>query len=520
MNRSFKLSLFSFFYLLAFSSCDNQNENVDPTTKEKNELTVEKLYDADSNLKREFGKALVKSLNESKALRDLIKNESLKMFDNDYDVLYQMIKDEKLENNLTFRQILIKNLGSEALLNQIEISNPTLTIFVPELPENSFSAEIWDTQTQIPAVAIRLTTSNDVPVINQDGSEEIIEAKYTPAFPVIVLKNNERIVSNNISNNKNIKTSLVSRVNGVEYKFLDDCFDKSKNSKNGFLRTVSSAVLDPKVITAYNTYTGSNVDGWQRDYIYYNITPGTPKGPFKYDFQETITSFSLQGNPTAAYNTIADQTGDPTLGEKALGNSTGNILSGGSWTGGNFEFKIRTIVNGKNGIGSEIIKYFTATGNDLFDCTFIRGERTGFGHYFYYRQINSLKNVNLNIPIFNWDLDQYASTIKIDIEEVDLTETTILTESRSVEFASNFSVEVSASLFKELVKVGLKYGTSQKITATSTVQRTFTQGNDLLGDVIVNFADNVIIGTTGSTYTTREYNSGLYSITVEPTRVQ
>jgi len=57
----------------------------------------------------------VKSLNESKALRNLIKNESLKMFDNDYDVLYQMIKDEKLENNLTFRQILIKNLGSEAL---------------------------------------------------------------------------------------------------------------------------------------------------------------------------------------------------------------------------------------------------------------------------------------------------------------------------------------------------------------------------------------------------------------------
>lgn len=57
----------------------------------------------------------MKSLNESKALRNLIKNESLKMFDNDYDVLYQMIKDEKLENNLTFRQILIKNLGSEAL---------------------------------------------------------------------------------------------------------------------------------------------------------------------------------------------------------------------------------------------------------------------------------------------------------------------------------------------------------------------------------------------------------------------
>ena len=520
MNRSFKLSLFSFFYLLTLSSCDNQNESVDPTTKEKSELKVEKLYDADSNLKREFGKALVKSLNESKALRDLIKNESLKMFDNDYDVLYQTIKDEKLENNVTVRQSLIKNLGNEGLLNQIEINNPTLTIFVPELPENSFSAEVWDTQTQIPAVAIRLITSNDVPIINQDGTEDIIEAKYIPAFPVIVLKNNERIVSSNNSTSKNIKTSLVSRINGLDYKFLDDCFDKSKNLKNQASRTVNSAALDSKVITAYNTYTGANVDGWQRDYIYYNITPGTPKGPFKYDFQETITSFSLQGDPTAAYNTIADQTGDPKFPESAVGDANGgNFVMGGSWTGGNFEFKIRIIVNGKNGIGTEIIKYFTATGNDLFDCTYVRGQKAGIFRYWYHRKINSLKSINLNIPIFNWDLDQYASTIKIDIEEVDLTETTILTESRSVEFASNFGVEVSGG-YEEYVKVGLKYGTSQKVVKTSTIQRTFTQGNDLLGDVIVNFADNVIIGTTGSTYTTREYSSGLYSITVEPTRVQ
>lgn len=127
--------------------------------------------------------------------------------------------------------------------------------------------------------------------------------------------------------------------------------------------------------------------------------------------------------------------------------------------------------------------------------------------------------MNLNIPVFNWDLDQYASSIKIDIEEIDLTETTILTESRNVEFASNFGVDVSGG-YKDYVKIGLKYGTSQKVNSISTVQRTFTQGNDLLGDVIVNFGDNVIIDNSGGAYTTREYNSGLYSITVEPMRVQ
>ncbi|QSB28141.1 hypothetical protein [Flavobacterium sp. CLA17] len=512
MKADFKFLVWSFFCLCLFSSCENQNDNsFDSANMEVNEAKVDKLYDANSNLKREFGKALVKSLKESRVLRDLIKNESLKMFDNDYEVLYQIIKNERLENNISVRESLLKNLGSESLLEQIERNNPTLTILVPVLPENSFSAELWDTQSQIPKVAIRLNTSNDVPIINQDGTEEIIEARYIPSFPVIVLKDSERIIPSSNSTNKNSKTNIIGYISGVSYKFLDDCFDGSKRLKNETARTVNSTLLDSKLITSYNIYTALNVDGWQRDYIYYNITPGIPRGSIKYDFQETIKSFSLQGNAVAAYNKIADQTGDP----KSLGFLANPI---GGWSAGNFEFKVRIIVNGKNGIGNEIIKYFNATPSDLFDFTYVRGTNWVTKMY-YFVSINGIKQMNLNIPIFNWDLDQYAASIKIDIEEIDLTETTILTDSRNVEYASNFGVDISGGI-GEYVKIGLKYGTSQKVNKNSTVQRTFTQGNDLLGDVIVNFGDNVIIGASGGNYTTREYNSGLYSITVEPTRVQ
>ncbi|UUF14632.1 MULTISPECIES: hypothetical protein [Flavobacterium] len=517
MKKILKMFLISGFTVFSFSSCDNRDENNEAlSSAEVNKLKVDNLYDSKSNLKREFGKALVKSLNESKALRDLIKNESLKMFDNDYEVLYQMIKNETLENNLTVRNLILKNLENENLLNDIEINNPTLTILVPELPENSFSAKLWDTDNQVPKVAVRLTTSNDVPLINQDGTEEVLEAKYIPGFPVIVLKDNERIISSNNSTNKNLKTNSIAVINGVNYKFLDDCFDGSKKINNQTARTVPTSSLDSKLITAYNTYV--NTDGWQRDFVYYDITPGTPKGPFKYNFQESIKTFSLQGDPRAAYNKIADQTGDPKLAEG--GHAVNDVYKFNTgWTGGNFEFKVRIIVNGKNGVGSEIIKYFNATGSDLFDHSFVAIQKRFPAITIYELRINSLKQMNLNIPIFNWDLDQYASSIKIDIEEIDLTETTILTESRNVEFASNFGVDVSGG-YKDYVKIGLKYGTSQKVNSVSTIQRTFTQGNDLLGDVIVNFGDNIIIGTTGSTYTTREYNSGLYSITVEPARVQ
>ncbi|MDD5149547.1 MAG: hypothetical protein PHC28_03565 [Flavobacterium sp.] len=478
------------------------DENIDSSSTENSKLAVNELYDSNSNLKREFGKALMISLNESKSLRDLIKNKSLEMFDNDYEVLYEMIKNEKLENGLTLRESLLKNIGNENRLLQIEINNPTLTILVPELPENSFSAKLWNTDKEIPKVAIRLNTSNNVPIINQDGTEDIIEAKYTPGFPIIVIKENERVIVEKNKEFGKLKTRTLKTESSVVFKFLDNCFDKTKNSKKEMMRTVNSNILDPKIITAYNTYTGSNVDGWDRDYIYYGITPTTPKGPFKYDFQESIQSFSLQGDPIAAYNKIADQTNDP------------KFVSGGSstWTGGNFEFKIRIIVNAKNGIGSEIIKYFNATPNDLFVVE-SRKVKISFA-YFYINSIKSLRQMPLNIPIFNWDLDQYASSIKIEIEEVDLTETTVLTDTRTVKFATNFNIEGT------LLKVGLKFGASLEQTTTHTVQKTYTQGNDALGEVIVNFADKIIISQAGSDYTTREYNSGLYSISVEPMRVQ
>lgn len=490
-------------FIFILISC-NDSESISQISSSTNK-SVEELYDSKSTLKREFGKALMTSLNESKALRDLIKNKSLEMFDNDYEVLYQMIKNEKIENNITVRESILKNLGSESLLNQIELNNPTLTILVPELPENSFSAKTWNTETQIPKVAIRLNTSNDVPIINQDGTEEIIEAKYTPSFPVIVIKDNERVI---IAKNKEfgkLKTRTLKSGNSIEFKFLDDCFDKTKTSRKEEMRTVASSILDPKIITAYNIYTGANVDGWDRDYIYYDITPTTPKGPFKYDFQESLKSFALLGDPLSAYNKIADQTGDPKIKEfYELGTS--------QWTGGNFEFKVRIIVNAKNGVGSEIIKYFTAKGNDLFDLKYRK-----FIWSLYKLESVSLKQMPLNIPIFNWDLDQYASSIKIDIEEIDLTETTVLTDTRTVKYATNFSIDPTSGF---LEKIGLKFGASIEQTTTSTVQKTFTQGNDALGEVIVNFADKIIIGATSSTYTTREYNSGLYSITVEPMRVQ
>ena len=107
---------------------------------------VDEIYMSDptASTLRAFGKALYGAMSESPMLRDIIKNEALKQFNKDYDVLYQFIKNNKIENGLTVRELLLKHFDDREILMRIEARCPTLTIFVPKLPEDSFSAENWD----------------------------------------------------------------------------------------------------------------------------------------------------------------------------------------------------------------------------------------------------------------------------------------------------------------------------------------------------------------------------------------
>lgn len=495
---------------LCINSCSKENL-VQDENQNNNNSEIEIVYNHKAKLKKDFAKALVHALADNTELRLFIKNEALKKFDHDYDILYHMVKDQKLSNGLSFKEILLKYFDNTSRLTEIEDNLPLLTIFVPELPENSFSAESWDVTAEIPEVAIRLTTSNHVPMFTTE-KEYILKAGNIPGFPVVVIKENERLVVNNI-NSKSIKgingSALKSLNNDMEFRFLDDIFNntvkKANKTKSNHTARIANN-LDQKLIDAYNTY--KNADGWQRDYIYYNLTPSNTKDQFQYDFQEHIAEFSLIGNPEAAYNKISDQTGDPEYRDWRKFNQS-------NWTGGSFEFKVRVLINGRNGVGEELTTYFSANPEQLFNLNY----QSKFGGYIFIFKSISIKSMPINLPLFNWDLNQYASSIKIEIEEVDLTETTVLTDTRSVKFANNFSIDPTDGIFK---KVGLKFGSSLETNTTQTIQRTFTQGNDQLGSVIINFADDVVLthSTTNNQSTTRDYQTGWYKISVEPKRVQ
>lgn len=206
---------------LLLNSCQNEDFNSQNQSSnivsEKPEISFESInFNENGKLKLKFAEAFSNALIANRDVRRLVKEEALKQFDKDYDVLYALVKNQSLTpteylktnsnktsknllqksaNALTLREALLPFFSSEAELLEIEQKLPLLTIFVPELPLGYFSAETWDIndETQIPDVALRLTNTNDIPVIGKDGEKYVIEAELTPGFPIVVIKDNERV---------------------------------------------------------------------------------------------------------------------------------------------------------------------------------------------------------------------------------------------------------------------------------------------------------------------------------------
>lgn len=468
--------------------------------------------------KHEFGKSLSIALTRDPIIRGFLKKEAIRMFDGDFDILYSLVKDQRLGTGKTFEETLAPHFGGIDRLRMIERESPLLTIFIPTLPENSFSAEKWDSESQVPFVAIRLSTTNDVPIISPEGEEYVLDSELIPSYPVIVIKENERVMYSGQPGYEQMKSSRELRnSDGLNFKFVDDLYDtelQAEKSTNN-LRDVLDSQIDQKLHDAFSIY--SSVDGWHRDYIYYNISSTNPSGPFRYDFLETIRYFNIVGDARAVYNTMADQTGDPRIKE-------GKNNSG--WTEGAFEIRAHVLVQSRIGTGPNISNAALVSGGNLFAVTY-NVEKRGvwpFRYDYYTIRTVTSKPQNTNLSIVNWDLNRYATAFRVDIEESDNTEIVTSSSTETTEFATNFEFNVG---FGTDVKIGQKFGASQKETRSSTVTRQATLLSDRLGEFIVNFEDKIITQEYVLPYQNpdsyariRDYSNGTITINVEPRRVQ
>lgn len=475
--------------------------------------------DEGQTLRKEFVIALAKAMTESKKLRFLIRLKALEMYDEDNDVLFALIRDEELEPNLTVKELLAKHLKSMGRLNQIEKALPTLTIFVPTLPQGSFSPLTWNTETVNPLVGIKSIKSDNVAVVDAEGTEAILEAKYAPGFPIVVVKNSLRVIDDSqLGFDKlNSKSRLVSS-NGRTYKFLDDNFDrKLKAERRKGARYYADYQLEDKIKSAYLIFPNS--DNWQRDYIYFDLTPSTTRGTFKYQFKEALTMFSLsRTDPMGAFHFICDATdgSDPTFQTSTSTNQST------FWTGSSFTFRIHVLYSAKQeALGTEYTTLFPILASDLFDVQYDTITFPGFWpwqrRYVYVPRAVTTKQVDLRQELFNWDTSAFSGSILIKFEEVDTPMNFEQTVTNQAKFSINYDVNTGE-------KVGLKFGVNGETSRNVSTKVTYQEGSDDLGSAIMNFGDNIILGnviTPGPTmYNVREYSTGWCIFTISPVQVQ
>lgn len=362
--------------------------------------------------------------------------------------------------------------------------------------------------------------------------EFLIPSNEIPKYPILVIKLNERIISvNKVQKKKYL--SACNTIDDTDIVFLSDVFDNTKNeSINRSISSMHSNERDrtgsipdnmKKVYEAYDIYNPSN--GWLRDYIYFDLTPQKTKGAFNLDFKESLVHFKLIGDPRTVMNKICDQTNDPRIdgnshehevdyGDSHYGRPGTTIVT--PWTDGFLEFKVKVYVANQLGISNELTTFFTVEPSALFKTT----PKDPLSKKYEVKSIDLTDGINLQLPLFEWNIENYGTAMKISIEEIDATETVQSTESSTVTFATNFGFDPS---FGEKVKIGLKFGATNTISKNISYTVTKTLGNDELGEVIVNFADKILKSKNNVSTSrnwkpdyTDKYKTGWYQLAVSP----
>jgi len=465
-------------------SCEQEKNGLEPATS--NEVVdIEKV-------RIEFSKALAQALKE-KEVREFLKNEALQKYDGDYDVLYAFVKDKKLTNGKTLEETLTKYAnGGDVIKWSAQV--PLMTVFIPNLA--GFTPETWNIDSQTPDVVVdnnHLKEKTDKLVaFSSDLRQYDVDAKKAPAFPVVVVKENERIIAKSKFDNGSKKTStifeekskqIINDNNSHSFYFIGDVNPKvvaqSRTSK-----TLNSAIGILHSFM-YHKQDYPNEPGSQRDWIYYRIWP-------KYNDIELINPNINGGND---YDWSKGKLGDVYYTEKLTKfkfiNSAGLEAITDSWTEGNLEFHIIVSFVHRDGSMQNDLKVFFCNSNDLKDNN------------------NNPILYNPNVEINQWDMYRYGDEWKFSFLEHDAGGTTTKTVSSKSTFGYNFE---AAAEFKLFVKLGVKFGANGSFEKNQSEVIAISNESDQLGDARVLFDNPVLLNST----TYYSVGTGAIEFSIEP----
>ena len=146
MNKTFRgLVFLSSLLMCLFISCNQDDSIVSDTSNEMHAMDYSPSVTTRNQDMVAFVKILSRSLSQNEKLRTFIKKEALRMFDKNYDFLYYPLRNEKVDGNLSFRDILVAN-SSEKEMSVIDKNLPLLNILIPRIAFLNVFPENLDTR--------------------------------------------------------------------------------------------------------------------------------------------------------------------------------------------------------------------------------------------------------------------------------------------------------------------------------------------------------------------------------------
>ena len=483
--------------------------------------------------KQEFAVILSKAVYENEALREFLKSEALTQFDKDYDVFYPWTKNELVTDGQSFRDILLR-YDEKHILPRIEEVVPRLNILIPDWSWlDSFSVRSWETSDN--DISVCYESTKDCQPIYFNGEKMFdMKPEEIPDFPILVVKENERMVASNI------RTKGASV---MAYDFLDEEFDASKAvtrvSHDYYDREfdtedttnfVPASQVSYVAVDAYNEFK-NNPYAFHRDNLYYGMTNTITQGKLNVHICEYIYKIKFEKfDCNFLFDDSKDFNGCPESNTRYVSVSDSYLINKFKYDG-NLDLYFRIIVGNANGTVSETIKYKSVSFQDVFQLSKLHVKyrhKTFFGDPKWVFTVDKEcfipKWFNANIQLPKWDISNQSAKINILVQEyddeVEETMETNVDNTYVHDFKSETEVSGNIGNTGATGKVKIGYGYNQTTTDATKITIKTKMGSDNLGTAILDYSDPVILskehhnGLDG--YRIKEYNTGYVYMLIMP----
>lgn len=468
---------------------------------------------------KEFAIVLSKVVYDNQDVRTFLKNEAIKQFDNNYDILYCLVKDSQIGES-TFRELLVSN-SSEDLISEIEENVPLLNIVVPPMPFSEISAESLDVTDRDLPVIVNTTEGNLL--YYQGRLDEVMENGAVPAFNVLVVNENVRVVINTQSSGSPRRAKRKPGYDMISFK--SDVFNGMKKTRSA---QIPAGIMDRFLKAGcafqvgFNQNDGSNRQkALQRDYIYYGLTPTKTEGSLNMGVSEYIDIISI--DPLSYYK-ISDVSNDgiPTNNEDPYMQNNGETYERGGalteqevidriWTKGAYTLKFELI----SSKGSPIVGYASVYPKDIWNFnteeTYVSGSFWKHSKRYYNMDPRKFTKKNYILPnpicLGKWNIGDESIQRWIHIVEEDAGSE--CTYQKSYEFTQVISSKITVNEKTQLgcgqtsnssneISIGAE--TSDTQTSKSTINVTFHKSDkdDDLGQVELYFYEPIVEGNSST----------------------